>query len=100
MPAVARVSDRTQGVCSHPSHDNPIGVGGTITTGSSSVSIDGLAMAIQGSTVVTDCGHTSYVITSSSTASHSMGAARVGDSVGGGPYSATITTGSPTTSNG
>ena len=34
---IARIGDRTDGTCYHPSHLVPLGVGGTIITGSPNV---------------------------------------------------------------
>lgn len=97
MVSIARQDDRTDGTCYHPSHVPPLVTGGTITTGSSTVYVGGSPIARKGDTVVADCGHTS-VITSGSelitTAGLGEQIARVGDSVGSGPYEATITTGS------
>lgn len=94
MKGVARLSDRTFGTCS--AHPTPISVGGKIITASGNTYANNRAVARLGDTVQADCGHTSLIITASPNVddnSHS-GTARLGDSVGAGPYSATIITAS------
>lgn len=93
---VARLGDKTHGTCSHPSHVPPIEVGGTIITASGTVYANNKPVARLGDTVLTDCGHTSIIITSDPDAvseGHG-GSARLGDLIGAGPYSAKIITAS------
>ena len=92
---VARLNDRTDGTCSHPSHLVPIRVGGTITTASDDMSVNDRGIARLHDQVTTDCGHVSSIITASeNTSVNDRPAARLHDQVGNGPYSATIITGS------
>jgi uncharacterized Zn-binding protein involved in type VI secretion len=97
---VARQNDRTIGTCF--AHDPPITVGGTIVTASGTVSANGLQLARKDDMVIADCGHVSRIITSadqvSSTLEAALLAARQSDSVGGGPYRATIVSSSGTVS--
>jgi uncharacterized Zn-binding protein involved in type VI secretion len=97
MRGVARLTDRTFGTCS--AHRSPISVGGTIITASGNVYANNLAVARLGDTVQADCGHTSVIITASPNVdgNSKSGTARLGDSVGNGPYSATIITASSDT---
>jgi uncharacterized Zn-binding protein involved in type VI secretion len=94
---IARFSDRTFGTCSHPSHNKPIEIAGTIITGSPSVIVDKMASARIGDMVITDCGHIDQIISgSASVLAGNIGVARVGDKTGGrGIYNAVIITGSP-----
>lgn len=101
MVGIARKDDRTDGTCFHPSHDPPLSTGGTITTGSSSVSLNGKPIARKGDTVVADCGHSSEITSGSqSVTSAGLGEdiARLNDAVGNGPYIASITSASTTVS--
>jgi uncharacterized Zn-binding protein involved in type VI secretion len=97
---VARLHDRTLGTCSHPSH-LPITVGGKIITASGTVNVNNRKTARLGDTVLTDCGHTSIIVTASGTVSSTTErgtkVARLGDSIGNGPYVATIITASTDT---
>lgn len=90
---VARIGDRTTGTCF--CHVVPIGVGGTIVSGSPNVNANARPVARFGDTIVADCGHTATIITSSAVDyANSLGIARVGDQ-GTGCYVCTIITGSP-----
>jgi uncharacterized Zn-binding protein involved in type VI secretion len=97
---IARLHDRTFGTCSHPSH-GPIQIGGKIITASSNVKVNSRRTARLGDTVLTDCGHTSEIITASgtisSTTERGKKVARLGDEIGNGPYSASIITASTDT---
>ena len=94
----AREGDTTHGVCSHPDHNTPITVAGKIITASGNVMANGRKMARRGDQVQTDCGHISYIITGSTSKVAANGqdrpVARLGDTIGGGPYNATIVTAS------
>jgi hypothetical protein len=93
---IARLGDRTLGVCSEHGQ-----VGGTIITGSSTNFINERKIARLGDTVVADCGHSAVIITASSTVSSTLEAgqktARLGDQVLGPTYSGQIITASPNT---
>jgi uncharacterized Zn-binding protein involved in type VI secretion len=96
---IARIGDRTDGTCYHPSHLVPLAIGGTIITGSSKVVCDGNRLAATlGDEVETDCGHIAYIITA--TAKVLIGhkaqfVARLGDQIDdGAPYKAKIVTAS------
>ena len=93
---LARFGDRTFGSCNHPSHNGTIQIGGTIITGSPSVTVNNRPSARIGDIVITDCGHIDQIITgSASVISASIGNARVGDKIGGrGIYNAVIIIGS------
>lgn len=97
---VARLNDRTLGTCSHPDHP-PITVGGKIITASGNVFVNNRKTARLGDTVLTDCGHTSIIITASgtvnSTTERGISVARLGDAIGNGPYAARIITASTDT---
>ncbi len=93
----ARKDDRTNGICSHPSHKSPITTGGSIIEGSTTYIIDNKGAARKGDKVKSDCGHFGTINTCSSTTfADSKGVARVNDSFAG-DYTGTITAGSPTT---
>ena len=93
MLGVARVGDRTTGVCS--CHKSPINVGGTIITGSPDRILDGRPVARLGDTIEADCGHTCTIVTaSSSVITNGKGTARLGDKGGAGCYECTIITAS------
>lgn len=95
MLGIARLGDRTFGVCS--CHNTPITVGGSIITGAFSTTVNGLPVARLGDTILADCGHTATIITSSvSTTVEGIGVARLGDQ-GTGCYVCSITTASPDT---
>lgn len=97
---LARIGDRTLGTCSHPDHEDPIIVGGTIITGSPNMEADGKrAVARLDDQVRTDCGHSDFIITTSATIVNDSGlvkkVARLGDRVGrNGIYVADIITAS------
>lgn len=95
MRPLARLGDRTFGTCSHPSHNRPINIGGTIVQGSPNVTSSQLANARLGDGVITDCGHFDVIIAGSPTVTaNNIGIARLGDKVGGlGIYNAVIITG-------
>lgn len=94
---VARLNDSTLGTCSHPSHA-PRTATGKIITASGNVNVNNRPTARLGDTVLTDCGHTSVIITASgtvgSTSERGVQVARLGDQIGNGPYSAVIVTAS------
>lgn len=95
---IARLNDRTQGVCSHSSHPSPISVGGKIITASGDTKANGRGVARLNDIVLTDCGHTSKIITGSGdTKTNGRLTARLNDLVGAGPYSARIITASGNT---
>jgi|AntDeeMinimDraft_6_1070357.scaffolds.fasta_scaffold02717_2 uncharacterized Zn-binding protein involved in type VI secretion len=98
MNSVARLGDRTFGICKHPSHSSPIPTGGTIVSGSPTVMTNILSTARITDAVVTDCGHADVIVSGSPTVfANNIPVARVGDQTGGGGiYVATIITGSPT----
>lgn len=86
---VARVDDRTYGTCT--AHLTPITTGGTITSGSPTIVVNDRAAARLGDIVVADCGHTSEITSASSTViGDEPPIARLDDTVGKGPYTATI----------
>jgi uncharacterized Zn-binding protein involved in type VI secretion len=92
---VARLGDKTFGTCSHPSH-RPLSIGGKIITASGNTNCNNKPVARLGDTVLTDCGHTSIIITASPNGESNTngGTARLGDLIGAGPYSARIITAS------
>jgi uncharacterized Zn-binding protein involved in type VI secretion len=93
-PPVARVGDSCAGVCF--AHDGPIGVSGTIVSGSPTSTTDGAPTARIGDTAVFSCGHSGSVVSGASTSTtDGVPTARIGDSVVG-PMIASITSGSPT----
>lgn len=88
---VARLRDRTDGTCSHPSHPVPIRTGGKIITASGDTSANGRGVARLNDTVLTDCGHTGKIITASGTnKTNGRPTARLNDRIGRGDYVATI----------
>lgn len=92
--STARLGDRCEGRCHHPSHSSPLTIGGTIITASPNVSVNGLGAARLGDQVETDCGHIGNIITGDPTvAINNLPSARIGDKVGG-VYRATIVSGS------
>jgi uncharacterized Zn-binding protein involved in type VI secretion len=92
---VARLRDRTDGTCSHPSHPVPIRVGGRIITASGDTKANTRGIARLNDVVLTDCGHRSKIITGSGDhKTNGRPTARLRDRVGNGPYSATIVTAS------
>lgn len=93
MIPVARLGDRTIGVCN--CHDSPITVGGTIVTASIDEYTNDLGTARLTDIVLADCGHTGTIVTASElTYVNNLGVARIGDQTTG-CYVATIITGSP-----
>lgn len=97
MRGMARVGDRTQGVCCHSSHDGCISIGGTIISGSpDSFGETYTGIARLGDEVLTDCGHIGHIITGDETVFvNGRNMARLGDLVGG-VYTATIVSSSTT----
>lgn len=96
MPGIARVSDRTIGVCFHPSHAPaiPFPSGGVIITGSGDVITNNLPTARVGDLIRSDCGHQSVIVSGSGKVlTNSRPTARMGDS-GAGVYMCTIIGGS------
>lgn len=93
---IARIGDRTDGTCYHPSHLVPLGVGGTIITGSPTVLTNNVPTARLGDLVETDCGHIGKIITGSTIdITNNILTARLGDSIDtDAPYKAVIITGS------
>lgn len=61
MRGIARLDDRTTGICY--CHTSPIQVGGKIVTGSDDVLTNGRKTARVGDTVLADCGHTGIIVT-------------------------------------
>ena len=95
---IARLGDRTHGVCYHPSHI-PLTIGGTIITGSPDVITNEKSTARVGDLVLTDCGHIGMIITGSPKVDANDNlVARLEDKVAGkAPYIATIVTASSDT---
>jgi uncharacterized Zn-binding protein involved in type VI secretion len=92
MRGVARLGDRTHGVCY--AHKTPLTIGGSIITASSDSDCNSRGVARLGDTVQADCGHTSNIVTASENADcNGRGVARLGDNVSG-VYVATIITAS------
>lgn len=97
---IARVGDRAQGICYHPSHDSPISTGGTIITGSNKCYDEGKKIARVGDKVLTDCGHMGTIISGADkNYDEDKKIARVGDKVSN-VFVATIITGSNKTYSG
>lgn len=92
---IARIGDRTQGTCFHPSHP-PLDIGGTIITGSPNVFTNNIPTARLGDLVETDCGHIGKIITGSTVdITNELLTARIGDVIDtDAPYKAVIVTGS------
>jgi uncharacterized Zn-binding protein involved in type VI secretion len=92
MRGSARKDDRTDGICYHPSHIVPNPTGGTITSASTSVFVNGKGVARLGDEVTTDCGHKDTIKTASGdTYADGIRTARLNDEVGqNGIYIATI----------
>ena len=79
---ISRVGDTATGICY--AHKNPISVTGIVTSGASSVTCEGKAVARIGDQVTFSCGHIGVISTcSSSSKVEGLGIARVGDSVTG-----------------
>lgn len=99
MKGTARVGDRTQGTCSHPSHRSPIAVSGRIVTGSPDYRVNNRGVARLGDLVLTSCGHRDKIATASETVkANNRGVARLDDLTGSdGIYRARIVTGSSDT---
>lgn len=96
---IARLGDRAQGVCSHPSHSSPISVGGTIITASPDTNANNRGVARVNDLVRTDCGHTDKILTGSpDTNANNRAVARLNDLIGvDGIYNARIISASPDT---
>ena len=99
MRGVARLGDKTWGVCYHQDHEYPIEIAGTIIGASTDVLCGGSAFGIAriGDKVLSDCDHIGYIITGDETVFiDNMNVARLGDLVDGddpeGNYTATIVT--------
>lgn len=93
MRGLARVGDRTFGICN--CHNPPISVGGTVVVGSPDVFTNGKPQARLGDVVQADCGHKGTIVTASSTVfANGRGVARLNDSTTG-CYVAQIITASP-----
>ena len=92
MRGAARLNDKTFGVCSHPSHTIPINIGGKIVSASGNIECNGRPLARLGDKVLSDCGHTSKIISASTSEdpNNKRGTARLNDKVGNGPYKAKI----------
>ena len=98
MRRIARVSDRTLGICSHPDHPVPIKTGGTIITGNPNLKDQGLPVARLNDQVRTDCGHADFINSASGTFQNNKLIAQLNDTVGReGIYNANIITASPVT---
>lgn len=86
MRGIARVTDRTSGTCSHPSHLTPIQTGGRIVTGSGNMFDENLPVARLNDMVETDCGHRDFIKSASGTIYNDAGlvqrVARLDDTVG------------------
>lgn len=65
MTNFARITDRTTGICYHPSHPEPISIGGKITGSASKTFIENLLAARVGDEVTSDCGHKGKIIVAS-----------------------------------
>lgn len=82
MPAEARLTDLFVGVC--VCHSPPIGMSGTIVTGSGDTNTNGLAIARLTDIVLGHCGHVGAIVSASPNVNvNELGVARVGDSVVG-----------------
>ena len=93
---VARLGDRTFGICKHPSHI-PKKIGGTIITASPDDLTNNKGTARLGDLVKTDCGHLGEIITGSpKVLANDKPVARLGDKIANkAPYIAEIVTASP-----
>ena len=90
---VARIGDKLDGTCYHPSHKSPIHTGGTVISGSDKTTCEGLPVARLGDKVISNCGHSGTIVTASSTGTDTgIGIAAVGDKTSG-YYVATIISG-------
>jgi uncharacterized Zn-binding protein involved in type VI secretion len=65
MTAFARKDDRTTGTCYHPSHLEPISIGGKITGSAAKTVIENKLAARVGDEVTSDCGHKGKIILAS-----------------------------------
>lgn len=91
MP-VARVGDRTQGICSVEGHGAQ---GGTIISGSENIICNNRPVARVGDMVVADCGDIASIISGSpSRIGNNKAIARVTSQVAGGTYTGIIISGS------
>jgi uncharacterized Zn-binding protein involved in type VI secretion len=80
MKRICRIGDPAAGTCT--AHHSPVGWTGTIATGSSTVTADGLGVARVGDTGPTSCGHTFQIVAGSSVATAGgIAIAREGDAV-------------------
>jgi len=96
MIPVARIGDRTYGVCQFHGPK-----GGTIVSGSSDHTTNSRSTARLGDRIVADCGHGCTIITGSPTHSvNTRAVARLGDLGGADVYHCNIVTGSPDTFSG
>lgn len=88
---IARIGDKTFGVCT--AHQIPIFIEGFIKIASGKCKCEGSTVAVMGDEVISNCGHTGIINSSSSVVkSNKKGIVRVGDSFIG-AYSGIITTG-------
>jgi uncharacterized Zn-binding protein involved in type VI secretion len=88
LPRIARVTDRTYGVCY--GHKYPITIGGSIIMGSPDTYANALKVARIGDLVRADCGHVARIVTGSPDVfANGIKIARLGDRVDG-IYKATI----------
>ncbi len=94
MPAVARVGDIFVGVCR--CHRDPISVTGTIISGSSNITVDGMPLARIGDMVMCSCGHVATIVSGGKNSGQGMNIARVGDVAAGCPVG-TLVSGSGST---
>lgn len=93
MRPIARLGDRTKGVCK--GHKDPIVIGGTIVSSSDDTIANGSGIARIGDTVKADCGHTGTIISGKpDDIANGRSKARIGDSFTG-VYSGNIISGSP-----
>jgi len=93
----ARLGDRCEGTCIHPSHIPPIFTQGTITEGSPNSSVNGQAQSRVGDTGITDCGHSFFLKEGSASSSlNGKEPCRVGDPTDGN-LQGVIISGSPDT---
>jgi len=84
MRAIVRDLDIGTGVCSHPDHKTPIRTNGVLHATPSNVYVEGKLVGRVGDTVISDCGHTGKMVSSSSEVSaQGKAVCRVGDSFEG-----------------
>ena len=96
MRGIARLNDRTRGICKHPSHSSPRTVNGKIINASGDIFVNNRQTARLDDIVLTDCGHYDYIMTASGNISgDTKPVARLNDRVGkNGIYDAVIITAS------